>query len=363
MVPNAPVPENVAEAAVKVPVSVGDALKTAEPVPVSSVSDAIMSAEAHVTVSCPPVVVQTFLDAVRPENVIVPDEVTPVREPKVPVIVEFPVTVIPPEETVRTAGVVMAPVLEILVVAVAPKYAVPIFERNVVDAFAKDVRPVEVIPVSEPKVPAIVEFPVTAMPPEETVSVVTVGVVPNTNAPEPVSPVTAVARFAEDGVARNVATPEPKPETPVEMGSPVALVSVPEDGVPKAPLKVTNAPADPTFTPSAVATPVPRPETPVEIGSPVPFVRVIAEGVPRFGVVRVGEVESTMLPVPVTEFESVTPPYVSVPLEPPAVEAPIMTFPPTERSCAGVVVPMPTLPEVSIVSRILSPFVPSWNAP
>jgi cytoskeletal protein RodZ len=37
------------------------------------------------------------------------------------------------------------------------RYAVPMFERNVVDAFAKDVRPVEVIPVSEPKVPAIVE--------------------------------------------------------------------------------------------------------------------------------------------------------------------------------------------------------------
>ena len=33
-----------------------------------------------------------------------------------------------------------------------------------------------------------------------------VGPVPNTNAPEPVSPVTAAAKFEEDGVAKNVAT-------------------------------------------------------------------------------------------------------------------------------------------------------------
>ena len=39
----------------------------------------------------------------------------------------------------------------------------------------------------------------------------------------------------------------------------VQLVSVPDDGVPNAPLKVTNAPAEPTFTASAVATPVPSP--------------------------------------------------------------------------------------------------------
>ena len=40
-------------------------------------------------------------------------------------------------------------------------------------------------------------------------------------------------------------------------GSPAALVNVPLDGVPKAPLKVMNAPAEPTFTARAVATPVP----------------------------------------------------------------------------------------------------------
>lgn len=38
---------------------------------------------------------------------------------------------------------------------------------------------------------------------------------------------------------------------------PVRLVTVPLDGVPRAPLKVTKAPAEPTATPRAVTTPVP----------------------------------------------------------------------------------------------------------
>jgi hypothetical protein len=54
-----------------------------------------------------------------------------------------------------------------------------------------------------------------------------------------------------------------------------------------------------TELPSAVATPVPRPDTPVEIGRPVPFVSVTDDGVPRFGVTSVGEFERTREPVPV----------------------------------------------------------------
>lgn len=46
--------------------------------------------------------------------------------------------------------------------------------------------------------------------------------------------VSAEARFAPDGVARNVATPVPKPETPVLIGSPVAFVRTTADGVPRA---------------------------------------------------------------------------------------------------------------------------------
>jgi hypothetical protein len=51
-----------------------------------------------------------------------------------------------------------------------------------------------------------------------------VGDVPKTNAPDPVSPVTAAARFAEDGVSKNVATPDPSEVMPVP---PLATGSVP----------------------------------------------------------------------------------------------------------------------------------------
>ena len=45
--------------------------------------------------------------------------------------------------------------------------------------------------------------------------VTNVGLVANTKAPEPVSPVTAAAKLAELGVPKNVATPAPKPVSPV----------------------------------------------------------------------------------------------------------------------------------------------------
>jgi hypothetical protein len=49
-----------------------------------------------------------------------------------------------------------------------------------------------------------------------------------------------------------------------------------------------------------VATLAPSPETPVEIGNPVAFVRVPLVGVPRIGVTKVGEVAKTSAPVPVS---------------------------------------------------------------
>ena len=64
------------------------------------------------------------------------------------------------------------------------------------------------------------------------IDVVIAGLVPNNKTPEPVSSVIAAAKFAEEGVAKNVATLVPNPETPVEIGRPVQLVNVPEDGVP-----------------------------------------------------------------------------------------------------------------------------------
>ncbi len=68
----------------------------------------------------------------------------------------------------------------------------------------------------------------------------------------------------------------------------VQFVRVPEAGVPSAPPFTTGAPAEPTFTAKAVATPVPSPDTPVEIGSPVALVNTPEAGVPKAGVVIVG---------------------------------------------------------------------------
>lgn len=59
-----------------------------------------------------------------------------------------------------------------------------------------------------------------------------VGLVANTKAPVPVSSVMAEIKLALEGVAKNVATPVPKPDTPVLIGSPVQFVNVPELGVP-----------------------------------------------------------------------------------------------------------------------------------
>jgi hypothetical protein len=80
---------------------------------------------------------------------------------------------------------------------------------------------------------------------------------------------------------------------------PVRLVTVPLEGVPKAPPLTTGAPAEPTLIARAVATPVPRPDTPVEIGSPVALVNTAADGVPKLGVTNVGEFRSALVAIAV----------------------------------------------------------------
>ena len=135
-----------------------------------------------------------------------------------------------------------------------------------------------------------------------------VGVSANTSAPDPVSSVTADAKLADDGVAKKVATPDPSPETPVEIGKPVQFVSVPDAGVPRsgvtsdgevkvgavpktsAPDPVSSVTADAKLADDGVAKKVPTlapsPETPVEIGKPVQFVSVPDAGTPSVGVVN-----------------------------------------------------------------------------
>lgn len=69
----------------------------------------------------------------------------------------------------------------------------------------------------------------------------------------------------------------------------------------------TGLPEPVAALPKPVATPVPRPDTPVEMGSPVPCVRVTDDGVPRAGVVSDGEVLRTTEPVPVEDVTPVPP--------------------------------------------------------
>lgn len=64
------------------------------------------------------------------------------------------------------------------------------------------------------------------------------------------------------------------------------------------------APAEPTFTASAVATPVPNPVSPLA-GYPVQLVNVPEVGVPNKGVVKVGDVAKTSAPVPVSSVIAV----------------------------------------------------------
>ena len=142
------------------------------------------------------------------------------------------------------------------------------------------------------------------------IGVTNVGDVANTKDPVPVSSVTAAAKLALDGVAKNVATPVPKRLTPVLIGKPVALVKVALDGVPKAgvtnvglvantndPVPVSSVTAAARFALDGVAknvaTPVPKPETPVLMGKPVVFVKTPLAGVPRAGAVNVGLVNVT----------------------------------------------------------------------
>jgi hypothetical protein len=112
------------------------------------------------------------------------------------------------------------------------------------------------------------------------VGVTSVGLVANTKEPEPVSLVTADAKLALEGVAKNVATPDAKPLIPVDTGSPVQLVNVPLEGVPRAPPFTTNAPELPTLTAKAVPTFVPSPVIPA-MGNPVQLVNVPDVGVPN----------------------------------------------------------------------------------
>jgi hypothetical protein len=88
---------------------------------------------------------------------------------------------------------------------------------------------------------------------------------------------------------------------------------------------------------------------------PVRLVTTPDAGVPNAGVTNVGLVAKTMLPVPVTELLSVTPPYVSAPVVESVVNAPV------EAVEAPMVAPL-MVPAVTAVPVLRVLFVRVWVA-
>ena len=121
-----------------------------------------------------------------------------------------------------------------------------------------------------------------------------VGDVANTKAPVPVSSVTAEAKFAEDGVPRNVATPAPREVIPVP---PLATGSVPVTLVVRLANVVEVVPVPPLAIGSV-------PVTPELKGRPVADDKTKVEGVPKLGVTKVGEVAKTAEPLPVSSVKA-----------------------------------------------------------
>lgn len=195
------------------------------------------------------------------------------------------------------------PVPPLLVPHAPPASTVLPFASNLTQSFVVVV-PVlnwNLVPFPCAEVTAAGGNPVTlVITPEEGVpraGVINVGLVPNTANPLPVSSVIAAARLAEDGVARKVAAPVPRPDTPVLIGSPVALVKTPEAGVPKSGVtRVGDVLRTTLPLPVLPVTPVPPfatgrvPVTPVAKGRPVTFASTPDAGVPSAGAVNTGDV-------------------------------------------------------------------------
>ena len=222
-------------------------------------------------------------------NVPVVGNVTPVAAVIVNVVANAP-------EVVRFPPSVIVPVL---LTPVPPRAAVSV--------------PAAMAAASSVPPPAALWWVCVALANEAIVGVTMVGLVPNTRAPDPVSSVIALARFALEGVASQVATPVPKPVSP-PTGS-VQFVKVPLWGVPRIGVTKVGQVCSlwPSFNRAAarlalegvwshVDTPEPRPETPVLMGSPVQLESVPEVGVPNRGAMRVGVFAKTRAPVPVSSL-------------------------------------------------------------
>jgi hypothetical protein len=202
---------------------VGEVAKTAEPVPVSSVKAERRLAELGVARKV----------------------ATPVPRPDTPVAIGRPVALVKvalvgvPRIGVTRVGEVAKTADPVPVSSVkAPKRLAELNEPKDVALPTEVTAPVKfalvvTLPAVKPEAVPVMFVPTKAEGVPKA-GVTKVGLVANTKEPVPVSSVTAEIRLALDGVPKNVATPVPRPETPVEIGRPVRLVATPEAGVPKA---------------------------------------------------------------------------------------------------------------------------------
>ena len=311
-------------------VRVGEVANTKSPLPVSSVTAAAKLADEGVakkvaTLAAKP---ETPVEIGKPVQLVrVPEEGVPkagvtrtgdVANTKAPLPVSSDIRVANCKEVVAAKTLRLLPVVVkvpavgnvTLVVAVVVKVKLCPPEVAKVELFAR----VSVATVAGAVKATLLILVAVATP---KTGVTRVGVLANTKAPVPVSSVTAVIKLADDGVAKNVATPAPKPETPLEIGRPVQLVRVPEVGVPnngvvrdgevantKSPVPVSSVTAVIKLADDGVAknvaTPAPKPDTPLEIGRPVQLVRVPEPGVPNTGVMKVGVLLKTNNPLPLS---------------------------------------------------------------
>jgi hypothetical protein len=203
--------------------SVGEVAKTTEPVPVSSVKAAARFA----------------LDGVaRKVATLVPRPDTPVAIGRPVAFVKVALVGVPRIGVTRVGEVANTAEPVPVSSVKAPKRLAELNEPKDVALPTEVTAPVKLalvvtLPAVRPEAVPVMFVPTKAdgVP---RAGVTKVGLLANTKAPDPVSSVTAEAKLADDGVPKKVATPVPKPLTPVEIGNPVAFVKVPDAGVPNA---------------------------------------------------------------------------------------------------------------------------------
>jgi hypothetical protein len=227
--------------------NVGEVAKTAEPVPVSSVKAERRLAELGVARKV----------------------ATPVPNPDTPVAIGRPVAFVNvalvgvPRIGVTRVGEVANTADPVPVSSVkAPKRLAELNDPKEVALPTEVTAPVKLalvvtLPAVRPEAVPVMFVPTKADGVPKA-GVTKVGLVANTKEPVPVSSVTAEIRLADEGVAKNVATPVPKPLTPVEIGRPVAFVNTAELGVPNAGVTSVGEFDNTTLVvPVDVVTPVP----------------------------------------------------------------------------------------------------------